>query len=307
MISIAMTTYNGELFLRKQLDSIFNQSNTDWELIVCDDASTDSTYDILKEYESKKTNMKVFRNDKNIGFKKNFEKAISLCSGEYNALCDQDDIWNENHLDILMNNLQEGIASFGNALIMDSNHKLSNDLLSERDNYYVDGNNEDKLYRILFYGNPFQGTSSLYKKKIFDYALPIPEQIEYHDAWFAAVSCCLNGLKFTPEIVTYYRIYGNNTSGSHKWNFFSQIFKSFKRQLWKTDRMVFCEELRNRIPNLSISIKEVIDQAYVFHKDRCDGKRLRTVSRIIKNYKRIYATDSYKYLFSRCVGILLRG
>ena len=92
MISIAMATYNGELFIREQLDSILTQTLSDWELIVCDDGSTDNTLSILQEYANNDSRIKIYQNETNLGFKRNFEKAIGLCSGEYIALCDQDDI-----------------------------------------------------------------------------------------------------------------------------------------------------------------------------------------------------------------------
>lgn len=90
MISIAMTTYNGEKYLREQLDSILNQTFSDFELIICDDCSKDATVKILEEYSLKDKRVRYFVNEKNLGFKKNFEKAISLCSGEYVAFSDQD-------------------------------------------------------------------------------------------------------------------------------------------------------------------------------------------------------------------------
>ena len=307
LISIAMTTYNGEAFLQAQLDSILSQSYKEFELVICDDNSSDKTWAILFEYEKKDKRVRIFRNEQNIGFVKNFEKAVSLCTGDYIALSDQDDIWEKKHLEVLLHNLNSATASFGNAVIMDAKSEICTDLLSKRDRYFVNGTNEDKLTRILFYGNPFQGTSSLYKKIIFDYALPIPSGIEYHDAWFAAVSCCLNGLNYTYEVVTNYRIHGRNASGSHKWNLFEQIISSLKRSGWKTDRTIFCEELEKRIPNMTYEIKTIVKQAYVFQKERLEGKRIKTIFRVIKNYKKIYSMNSHKYMISRCIAILFRG
>lgn len=306
-VSVAMATYNGGRFLRKQLDSILIQTYKEFELIICDDCSTDNTWQILEEYSQKDSRVKIFGNERNLGFKKNFERAVALCSGEYIALCDQDDIWADSHLEILLNNLDGATASVGNAAIMDADDNLGGDLLSGRDRYFVDGNNDDKLTRILYYGNPFQGTSSLYDKQLFEYALPIPEGVEYHDAWFAAVACCLNGLNFTYDVVTNYRIYGSNASGSHKWSLFEQIISSLKRTGWKTDRLFFCEELQNRIPNMLKNRMSIVQNANQFQKERIEGKKVKTIFRTIANYKRIYATDSYKHLFPRCLGILLKG
>ena len=71
-----MATYNGERYIRQQLDSILNQSVRDFEVVVCDDCSSDATWDILQEYQSRFPSIRCFRNEKNLGFKANFEKAI---------------------------------------------------------------------------------------------------------------------------------------------------------------------------------------------------------------------------------------
>lgn len=76
-----MTTYNGEKYLCEQLDSILSQTYKDFELIICDDCSKDKTSEILNKYEQKDSRIKVFINKQTLGFKKNFEKAISLCRG----------------------------------------------------------------------------------------------------------------------------------------------------------------------------------------------------------------------------------
>src|SRR5690554_1467232 len=114
MISIALASYNGEKYIKEQLDSILNQTIQDFEIVVCDDASTDNTWEILQQYEAKDKRFKIFRNEQNLGFKKNFEKAISHCKGEYIALSDQDDIWIENHLELLFNHIQENDLCLGN-------------------------------------------------------------------------------------------------------------------------------------------------------------------------------------------------
>ena len=302
-----MTTYNGDKYLCLQLDSILAQTVSDFELIICDDSSKDRTWNLLEDYKSRDSRIKIFRNEHNIGFVKNFEKAISLCSGEYIALSDQDDIWKKNHLEVLLNNINGMSAAVGNSVIMDDEGNISNDLLSERDRYFVDGSNEDRLTRILFYGNPFQGTSSLYDRYIFKYALPVPQEVEYHDTWFAAVACCLCGVNYTYDVITNYRIHKSNASGTHKWNFIIQILTSFRRKKWTTDRIVLCNELKTRIPSIPEKIRLVIDDAYDFQNERIEGKKIKTIFRIIKSYKKIYATNSYKYMFARCFGILLKG
>ena len=123
MISIALASYNGENYIREQLDSILLQSISDFELIICDDCSTDNTYQILEEYKARDSRIHIYRNEQNLGFKKNFEKAISLCKGEYIALSDQDDIWLVDHLKILLDKINNHSMVSGNAIMVDSNNK----------------------------------------------------------------------------------------------------------------------------------------------------------------------------------------
>ena len=78
-ISIALTTYNGAKYLREQLESIYNQTILPDEVIACDDCSSDETISILDEYKNK-FGLKYYVNNVNLGYNKNFEKALSLCS-----------------------------------------------------------------------------------------------------------------------------------------------------------------------------------------------------------------------------------
>ena len=94
MISIAMATYNGERFLEEQLRSLNEQTTLPAELVICDDASTDRTPKILAQFvQSASFPVKYLTNDQKLGWRKNFLKAASLCTSEYIAFCDQDDVW----------------------------------------------------------------------------------------------------------------------------------------------------------------------------------------------------------------------
>ena len=93
-ISVALCTYNGERFLSRQLTSIQQQTISPYELIVCDDCSTDSTIEIVRAFAASVAfPVRITRNEHNLGFVANFERAIRLCRGDLIALCDQDDIW----------------------------------------------------------------------------------------------------------------------------------------------------------------------------------------------------------------------
>ena len=99
-ISVALCTYNGQQFLRQQLQSIQQQSRLPDELIVCDDGSSDQTVRIARDFAASASfPVRISENDHNLGFVANFEQAILLCGGDLITLCDQDDIWYPNRLE----------------------------------------------------------------------------------------------------------------------------------------------------------------------------------------------------------------
>ena len=153
MISIALATYNGSKFLREQLDSILAQSMDDFEVVACDDCSTDETPQILQEYTSRDSRFKVYQNAKNLGFKKNFEHILSLCKGEFIAFCDQDDIWEPNHLEILYKNIGDNYCIGANSLIINENGISQNKTLLEYWPIHVMPQNGKELFKHERYSN----------------------------------------------------------------------------------------------------------------------------------------------------------
>jgi glycosyltransferase involved in cell wall biosynthesis len=98
--SVALCTYNGENYLSEQLDSILNQTVQVDEIVVCDDGSTDKTLEILLEYQEKYPGVfKIFQNEVNLGFIKNFEKSIKICANEIVIISDQDDVWEKDKVE----------------------------------------------------------------------------------------------------------------------------------------------------------------------------------------------------------------
>ena len=126
--SIALCTYNGEKYLHEQLVSILDQTKKVDEIIVCDDCSKDKTRAILLEYKIKYPVLfTIINNESNLGYLRNFEKAISMCSADIIFLADQDDIWEKNKVETLTayfeNNKNKEVV-FTNAILF-GNDKLT--------------------------------------------------------------------------------------------------------------------------------------------------------------------------------------
>lgn len=103
-ISVVIATYNGNSYLTEQLDSICAQTIGADEIIICDDQSTDGTVDTIKQYMEEHPNQRIrfYENERNLGYAENFNKALDLAEGEYIFFSDQDDIWDEKKIQIML-------------------------------------------------------------------------------------------------------------------------------------------------------------------------------------------------------------
>src|SRR5271157_5699616 len=98
-VSVAMTTFNGARFLPAQLESIESQTRAPDELVIFDDCSTDTTRQILGNFRDRsRIPTRVGLNTENLGYIRNFEKAVSECAGELLFLSDQDDVWHRDKI-----------------------------------------------------------------------------------------------------------------------------------------------------------------------------------------------------------------
>lgn len=300
MVSIALTTYNGEKYLREQLDSILLQTIQDFEVVVCDDRSCDSTWCILEEYAQKDSRFKIHRNEKNLGFLKNFEQAISLCTGDYIALCDQDDIWLNNHVQILLEHISDYTLCGANALLVDGDNKdLNITLLDTLGVDYLPQNQEDFEF-FLFHSNVFQGAALLFKKELISRALPFPENVEFHDHWLALVACSMDGVNYVNVPVLRYRQHGSNVTKNKRFSLcnkiFEGVFDSDKRFDIKASRIqkLYVLECYEKFCNT-----ETVEEAKKYYKNLIYGKRIRALSYFIKNREKLVLSHKKNIFISR--------
>jgi len=219
-IGVAMCTFNGEKYLKEQLDSILNQTVKVDEIIVCDDKSTDKTIEILEEYsQNYPTIFKIFKNEITLRSVKNFEKAISLTTSDYIFLSDQDDIWKVNKVEKTISFFDHNPdldAFFSNAnFINDRSEVLPNNLWNSiYFNSDMVGFNE--LYKyIILKRNIVTGATFCFKKEVKEYAIPFPELSQFHhDHWMAFLVAQKNKLGFIIEELISYRLHDKQQVGS---------------------------------------------------------------------------------------------
>lgn len=208
-ISVAMTTYNGEKFLQKQIDSILSQTVMPLEIIICDDCSNDNTRVILQNY--KKNNDPLFiiiLNDVNLGYIKNFEKALSLCTGDYIALCDQDDMWEPYRLEKYMPLLNDKSLVYSDSLLIDKNDNILSKKLIKNCSTFQN----KKFMSIFFKKGTVQGASMILSKNLVELSLPFPSNIP-HDVWLMLISKDQGSVLFCNETKLLYRIHDSNIIG----------------------------------------------------------------------------------------------
>ena len=306
-LSIAMTTYNGERFLREQLGSILAQTYANWELHICDDCSTDGTIAILNEYAQNDSRVHVHLNDHNLGFKKNFEKTISFCNGEYTALSDQDDIWLPNHLEFLLKSIGKNALSSANAVLVDSDGKEMGRLLNEVEELYFLPEGTKFLYRILFKSACIQGASQLIRTDFLKQWLPIPEKVAYHDAWFSVCALLSGGLSYSFDVITKYRQHGSNITFVNHNKIDEALGDKLKRIIRKffggieVDRFAYRDELEARFGR---SDKNFSDICSLFDHLREKKTGLKDIKMFWKNYEIITTMHSHRHFIKKMIGWL---
>ena len=302
-----MATYNGEKYLAEQIDSILVQSYSDFELIISDDCSTDSTRIILKKYEEKDSRIKLHFNETNLGFKKNFEQTLRFCSGEFIAFADQDDVWFKNHLEILIGNIGAADLIGGNALLTDSYLNPSDISMKDITGIKTENSNPNFLFLHELYSNIFQGTACLFRSKLLKVLLPIPECVLFHDYWAALIAGICNGLRYTTEPLLLYRKHEKQITKSQKQTIFMGIKQSLKNReiniANKKHHMQILEALVIR--TCDTKKKEQILDVIEYNKNLLNGKKIPALKHFVRNYSIIYGESSFIFYLLRAIKILL--
>jgi len=280
LISVAMATYNGEQYIRKQLDSIYTQTYSNIEVIVTDDCSSDATVNILKAY-AKSHGLQYYVNKKKIGFKKNFEEAVSYCNGKYIAFADQDDIWLPQKLQVLVDNIGTNDLICSNATLIDEQDHIICQSWMEATKLFL-CKKEDR-FTCLVFRNFVTGCTVLIRKEFLDKYSPIPDTEKYHDYWFALCAAKNNGVEYLVEPLVLYRQHeeqdtGANELGARK---ILMLLSSFFSRLMgrETKRLQWAKVQEKRLNGLLAlesdffgeKDKEVIRDSYLYHKNYSDS------------------------------------
>lgn len=232
-LSVALCTYNGSKYILEQLNSIAAQKYLPNELVVCDDDSIDDTIAIVERFaNSVPFPVRIYRNEIRLGVIHNFEKAVKLCTGNYIALCDQDDIWLPNKLadsmEVLLE-VEKGLGKHVPLLVQSDLHVVDKNLNIIHSSFFsmqkIHFTNKNQL-KILITQNFVTGCTVVMNRSLAISALPFPKDVLMHDWWFALVASSVGKILLAPQTNILYRQHGSNQVGAK--TFYHNIKKIFK-------------------------------------------------------------------------------
>jgi glycosyltransferase involved in cell wall biosynthesis len=199
LVSIALCTFNGEAYLPVQLDSILAQTYSRLEVVVLDDGSTDATVGMLEDYARRDSRIRLHHNPQRLGFIHNFERAITVCTGELIALSDQDDIWHPEKVERLLRHLNGHTLVYHDSMLVDADGRPLGKQITDL------GECIRGQHPLAFvFGNCVSGHSLLFRRELVPHLQPFPT-CYYHDQWLALIASSLGTIDFVEDCLVQYR------------------------------------------------------------------------------------------------------
>lgn len=216
-ISVCMAVYNGRRFIREQLVSILRELSELDEVIVVDDASRDNSVEIVKSFNDSR--IKIVELGNNVGHVRAFEVALGMATGDYVFLSDQDDVWVEGKVEVILNYFEQDKSVcyiYHNIYTIDANGKFVQTNISMH--------KTTKFPSFAFIAKhmikpEIFGCGSAFKRRVVELALPFPPGVYAHEHWIALVSALVGNVQFVEDCLLNYRRHGGNLSPSRhgKW------------------------------------------------------------------------------------------
>lgn len=295
-IDILLATYNGEKYLKEQLDSILNQTYKNIRIIISDDCSKDTTPEILKEYQKKDDRIELHIQKNNLGVVKNIEFLLKQVKSPYYMLADQDDYWLPEKAKKSLEKLKEEKADlvFGDLEVVDKKlntmYSSFNDymLLTRKINKYINS------YKVNYLYNCITGCTVLAKKETIEKIIPLPTNSKrvLHDHWIGLMVALNGKLAYVPEKYIRYRQHGNNEVGTEK---ISHGFKKLEqvRDLFIDVKLGIFETYVKNNERFPEELQKLNNEAYKYFK--MIEKKKNFNFRNWKTFHKLYKTEKFMY------------
>src|ERR1700694_615510 len=243
-IGVVLCTYNGERYVRTQLESILAQSRKPDMLLACDDASHDGTIGQLEAYaELGPFHFRILRNHQNWGYLRNFEQAIRRCDADIIALSDQDDWWRPDKLEkieaLFLGDVQAA-AVFSDADIVNDNLKslgfgvLDAQEVNDAERVLA---KSGRLFPVLLRHNIVCGATLAMRTSWRERIFPIPAGF-VHDEGSGLVIAAHEALPFIPDPLIRYRQHGATQIGLLRWTPSQRLRRFMQSHRLDAERLV---------------------------------------------------------------------
>lgn len=221
MIDILMATYNGERYIEQQLESIINQSETNWRLLIRDDCSQDNTRLIIQRYQIKYPEKIILVPSTEPGGSamNNFFKLLDYAENEYIMFADQDDVWKPDKIALTLNKMHEMETQCGKetpllvhtdlCVVDETLHTINPSIFAMQDMNY----RRDKLNNLLA-TNIVTGCTMLFNQSLLKMLNEKPKTAVMHDLWIALVAAAFGKIGFVNKATILYRQHGRNANGT---------------------------------------------------------------------------------------------
>ncbi len=229
-VSVALCTYNGEKYVEEQLKTIMAQTRRPDEIVVSDDGSSDRTIEIVDSVlKGSEIEHLILKNVGTHGVVGNFYNAMSNCSGDVIFTSDQDDMWREDKVEVMLRPFEESeknVLAFSNALLVDGEGRsLGGDLWSTLS--FKPEKEKDDMFGLLLNRCVVTGAAMAVRKSLFELCGIAPKGW-LHDGWLAVNAVILGNVCPIDEELLFYRQHGNNVVGAKKLTSMQRVKGYFK-------------------------------------------------------------------------------
>jgi glycosyltransferase involved in cell wall biosynthesis len=305
-----MCTYNGKRHLAQQLSSIVGQNLQPFELVVCDDGSTDETIAILETFGANAPfQVRLIRNPRRLGSTRNFDQALRLCRGDLIVLADQDDRWSDNKLDVLANilNSDNNLGGvFSDAELIGEESSPIGMRLLERNGLTCEMVQEfiRNPLEMLLRHDVVTGATMMVRAEIRDYYDNIPESW-LHDAWLVWMIALHRRIAIAPGLPTQYRLHSAQQIGASGKTTFCQIISARKIRRDHYERLerafeemhIYCQEHSEISPEIQSQIRNKRD--FIKMRNRLSANLFLRAFSILGNVR-------WYFRYDRGVGSLIK-
>jgi len=239
-VSVCMATWNGSRFLHEQLAGILSQLNSSDELVVVDDGSSDTTMQILEDAaaDASHTRVRIYRNVKNLGAIRTFERALGLAEKDIVFLSDQDDRWLPGKVSRITRTFAahpEVTLVLTDAQIIDGSGAVTSGSWVARRQFQA-----GTIANVV--RNTFLGCTMAFRRSSLEYCLPFPVDTPMHDQWIGTLHSIFGSMIFLPEPLMQYRRHDANVTKLHRasvaqmlrWRF--SLIRNLVARYWRYSR-----------------------------------------------------------------------